>query len=133
MPATRCPVSRWLFALALTLAMAAPVAAAECEPSQDPSPPSDEATGIVFYNETQFAMRVFWSGFDGFLEPFSDWIQPGERAGYDTYVGHAWFVELNTYDGPVCGGPISAYGPDTCQMRILYESGIGYDAGFCDF
>lgn len=105
----------------------------ECEPSQDPSPASDFETGINFYNDTSYAMRVFWSDFEGFIEPYSDWIQPGDSASFNTYVGHNWLVEVNTPEGAVCSSLISASDAETCQMRILYDGGIGYDAGFCNF
>jgi VHL beta domain len=133
---TRRNSAAWLVAFAMAAALGAgqsPAFAGECEVAQDPSPASEQASGINFYNETGYAMRVFWSGFDGFLEPYSDWIQPGEQASFDTYIGHAWFVEINTPDGPVCSGAISASDSEACQMRILYDNGIGYDGGFCDF
>ncbi len=124
---------RWSVAVVTAfLAVSAP-AAAECEPSQDPSPASDTATGINFYNDTQYAMRVFWSGFDGFLEPYGDWIQPGDRVSYNTYVGHRWFVEVNTPEGAVCSSAISPVDAESCQMHVLYDNGIGYDGGYCDF
>ncbi len=124
----------WIIAFTFTATLtAAPVWAAGCEPSQDPSPASHAPTGIHFYNDTAYAMRVFWAGFDGFLQAGGSWIQPGEKLSFDTYVGHAWFVEVNTPDGAVCSGPIRANGADACHMHILYDNGIGYDAGFCDF
>lgn len=124
----------WIAALVSALAVvASPAQAGGCEPSQDPSPSSFDQTGIFFYNDTQYAMRVFWSGFDGFLQAGGDWIQPGDKLSFDTYVGHIWFVEINTPDGAVCSSPIRPNGLDACHMHILYDEGIGYDAGFCDF
>jgi hypothetical protein len=119
--------------LAATMLLSVATAEAGCEPSQDPSPPSDVSSGINFYNETQFALRVFWSDFEGFLSPQSDWVQPGEAVSFNSFVGHAWFIEVNTPEGAICAGPIRPNGPEFCQMRVLYDGGIGYDAGFCDF
>ena len=104
----------------------------ECEPSQDPSPATSEATGIDFYNDTQYAFRVLWAGEDGFLQEYG-LFQPSEVARFDTYVGHRWFIELYAPEGAYCFGPVSAPGPDACQAHILFDGGIGIDAGFCDF
>ena len=123
-----------MFAALFASALQTTALAAECEFAQDPPPQGGESTGIAFYNETQFAFRVLAAGMeDGFLSPMSEWIQPGETQSFGTLVGQTWFVEINTPDGPVCSGAISANSTETCQMRVLYDGGIGYDAGFCDF
>jgi VHL beta domain len=107
--------------------------AAACEEAHDPSPASDVSTGINFHNETSYAFRVFWIDFDGFLKDYG-LVQPGETASYDTYVGHQWMVELYaSEDRTECFGPIIPRDTESCQARILWDDGIGIDAGFCDF
>lgn len=107
--------------------------AAACEEAHDPSPASDEATGIVFHNETSYAARIFWIGFDGFLEEYG-LVQPGESISYDTFIGHQWMVELYASEERTeCLGPIIPRDRESCQARILWDDGIGIDAGYCDF
>ena len=114
--------------------MSSPVWAKACAPSQDPSPASRAKTGIQFVNDTTFAMRVFWSDFDGFLKSYSGWIQPGENVSYATYEGHLWFIEINTPKGRECHGPAAANSSDTCVIRMTYDdTQIGYDTSFCDY
>jgi hypothetical protein len=104
-----------------------------CEPAHDPSPASDEATGIAFSNDTPYAYTVFWIDFEGFLQDYG-LVQPGETASFDTFIGHQWMVELYASEERTeCFGPIVPRDPETCQARILWNDGIGIDAGFCDF
>lgn len=107
--------------------------AAACEEAHDPSPASDQATGIVFHNETSYATRIYWIDFDGFLKEYG-LVQPGESISYDTYIGHQWMVELYaSEDRTECLGPIIPRESESCQARILWDDGIGIDAGYCDF
>lgn len=123
-----------IFGLFGGLALGAGAAqAAACEEAHDPSPASEDATGIAFHNDTPFAARVFWIGFDGFLEEYG-LIQPGESLQYDTYIGHQWMVELYASEERTeCLGPIVPRDRESCQARILWDDGIGIDAGYCDF
>lgn len=126
---------RWVLAAGLAVGLGlvlSPGAEADECGRTAPSPQTSEATGIVFSNDTQYAFRVLWSDFSGRLVEYG-LVQPFEELGIDTYVDHLWMVELFTPDGSECLGPISAPGPDTCRARILYDQGIGIDAGFCDF
>jgi hypothetical protein len=110
-----------------------PAFADACEPAHDPSPASEEATGIVFSNDTAYAYNVFWIDFEGFLQDYG-LVQPGESASFDTFIGHRWMVELYASEERTeCFGPIVPRDPETCQARILWNDGIGIDAGFCDF
>ncbi len=59
--------------------------------------------------------------------------QPSEKLSFNTYVGHGWFVELYTPDGAECLGPVSASQQESCEAHILWNEGIGIDAGYCDF
>ncbi len=112
---------------------AARAQAEACEEAHDPSPASDQATGIVFHNETSSAARVYWIGFDGFLEDYG-LVQPGESLSYETYIGHQWMVELYASEERTeCFGPIIPRDRESCQARILWNDGIGLDAGYCDF
>jgi hypothetical protein len=108
------------------------VSAAECEPAHDPAPASDMASGVNFYNDTQYAFKVFWAGEDGFLQEYG-MAQPSEKLSFNTFVGHQWFVEMYTPDGAECLGPISANQSESCEAHILWNEGIGIDAGYCDF
>ena len=104
-----------------------------CEPAYYPSPASDEATGIAFYNETAYAYRVFWIDFEGSLQEYA-LVQPGETAMFNTFIGHRWMVELYaSEEWTECFGPIIPSDTETCQARILWDGGIGIDAGFCEF
>lgn len=114
------------------LVLATPARADRCEVSQDPSPPSQSEARIVFRNESQFALRLYWSDFDGFLTPMGAWVQPGENRWFTTYAGHAWFVEMNTPEGRFCRGPVSATSRRTCNVRVLYDDGMDLDARGCD-
>ncbi|QDZ02113.2 hypothetical protein FQ775_17955 [Nitratireductor mangrovi] len=118
--------------LAAAVAGIAPALAQKCEPSQDPSPASNAATGISFYNDTQYAFYVYWAGFDGLLQEYA-LVQPFEEIGFGTYEGHRWFVELVTPDGEQCFGPIWADTAESCNARVLFDEVIGIDAGGCDF
>lgn len=107
--------------------------AAACEPAHDPSPASDQSTGIVFHNDTSYAARIYWIGFDGFLEDYG-LVQPGDSLSYDTYIGHQWMVELYASEERTeCLGPIIPRDSESCQARILWDDGIGIDAGYCHF
>ncbi|MBB1250700.1 hypothetical protein [Rhizobium sp. G21] len=123
---------------AASLSSIAPLAAtaaraAACEEAHDPSPASEQATGINFHNETPYAFRVFWIDFDGFLKEYG-LVQPGETASYNTYIGHKWMVELYASEERTeCFGPIVPRDSESCQARILWDDGVGIDAGFCDF
>jgi len=115
-----------------TLVLATPARADRCEVSQDPSPPSQSEARIVFRNESQFALRLYWSDFDGFLTPMGAWVQPGEDRWFATYAGHAWFVEMNTPEGRLCRGPVSATSRRTCDVRVLYDDGMELNPHGCD-
>jgi VHL beta domain len=107
--------------------------AAACEEAHDPSPASDQPTGIVFHNETSYATQIYWIDFDGFLKEYG-LVQPGESVSYNTYIGHQWLVELYaSEDRTECFGPIVPRESESCQARILWDNGIGIDAGYCDF
>jgi hypothetical protein len=107
--------------------------AAACEEAHDPSPSSDAATGINFHNETPYAFRVFWIDFDGFLKEYG-LVQPGETASFNTFIGHKWMVELYASEERTeCFGPVVSRDNESCEARILWDDGIGIDAGFCDF
>ncbi len=122
-------------ALVLGAGVAGPVQAwaDACEEAHDPSPRSGDPTGIDFFNDTQFAYRILWIDFDGFLKEYG-LLQPGEHAHYDTYIGHQWLVELYASEERTeCFGPIAPRDHESCQAHILWNDGIGIDAGFCDF
>lgn len=118
-------------ALALVM-LASAASAAECEASHDPSPETNIPTGVNFYNNTSYATRIYWIGFDGFLNEYA-LIQPGESAKFDSYVHHKWLVEVYAPERTECLGPISAPDQETCEARILWNDGVGIDAGYCDF
>lgn len=115
-----------------TLGLAIPARADRCEVSQDPSPPSQSKARIVFHNESQYAVRLYWSDFDGFLKAMGNWVQPGEDRWFTTYAGHAWFVEMNTPEGRFCRGPVSATSNSTCDVRVLYDDGMELNPNGCD-
>jgi hypothetical protein len=107
--------------------------ARECRPGQAASPATHAQTGIKFFNDTRLPMRIYWADFKGGLKPMSDWIPPGGGKGFGTFAGHAWLVEVNAPEGLVCSVPISALAGGECGMRILYDHGIGYNGGGCDY
>jgi VHL beta domain len=106
--------------------------AAECEPAHDPAPQSDLAAPIAFFNDTPYALRLYWIDYDGFLTEYG-LIQPTESASFDSFVGHQWLAEAQMPEGAECVGPISPNDPAGCSMHILYDNGFGYDGGMCDF
>ena len=114
------------------LAFASPAWSAECEFAHDPPPQSTEATGINFYNDTQYAMKIFKTDNEGFLTEMG-LFQPAESAAFDTFVGHSWFVEMYAPERTECFGPIMPNQTESCQARMLWNDGIGIDAGYCDF
>jgi len=118
--------------LLFVLLFAHPAWSDECEVSQDPAPQSSESTGINFYNDTQYAMKIYWTGFDGFLTEYG-LVQPSESREFNTCVGHFWFVEMYAPDRTECFGPIRPNQTEACQAHMLWNDGIGIDAGFCDF
>jgi hypothetical protein len=121
-------------AVALAAFLIVPASAsAQCKLVQEPSIESTAAAAIDFFNRTGYPMRVFWSGLDGRLKPFGDWIKPGGHVRHDTFVGHRWFVEVKLKDYRECSFPISAPQPESCEIRIVHNGGIGYDPGTCDF
>jgi hypothetical protein len=124
--------ARAAFAAITILSSVASAQAEECEAAHDPAPASNLGTKIAFYNDTTFAMRLYWIDFDGFLKEYG-LIQPDESTAFDTYVGHQWLVEAYTPDGAECLGPISASDQSGCDMHILYDNGFGYDGGACEF
>jgi len=114
---------------------ATPVLADGCGGIQVPSPQSYIPTGIKFYNDTHYAMRVYWSDFKGNLKEYG-LLQPDETAGFKTYSNHRWFVEVYTPDGDYCAGPIAAPDTEQCDMRILFDDNeqlVGMDGGYCDY
>ena len=78
-------------------------------------------------------MRVYWADFKGGLKPMSDWIQPGAGKAFATFAGHAWLVEVSAPEGLVCSVPVSASAGEQCSMHVLYDHGLGYDGGGCDY
>ena len=114
------------------LLFAHPAWSDECEVAHDPPPRSTEATGINFYNDTQYAMKIFKTDNEGFLTE-TGLVQPMESREYKTFVGHSWFVEMYAPDRTECFGPITPNETESCEAHMLWDDGIGIDAGFCDF
>lgn len=117
--------------LALVLATQ-PLLAAQCEYANDPSPESQDQTQISFYNSTHYAVQLYWAGFDGFLVD-EGLLQPGDEAYFDTYIGHQWYVEVLTEEGPYCAGPVAPYDYEPCNARIWFDGGPGFDADLCNY
>lgn len=120
--------------MVLVALMGAQVVASECEYAHDPAPMSEAAGPITFFNDTEFAFRVLWIDYDGFLEEYA-LLQPGENTSIDTYVDHSWLVEVYTPEETVCVGPIQLADQEGCYMHILHDDGyFGFDANAaCNF
>lgn len=120
-----------LFAAVLLAGSAFSGAAPACDEYAVASADGGSEAGIVFRNESTYAMSVLWSDFDGTLVEYA-LLQPFEETGYDTYLSHLWFVEVHTPEGPACLGPIEAAGSGTCDVTILGDAdGLGVDDFGC--
>ena len=118
------PLATARLALIALLVAPLPALADGCQPGLAESPPSREGGVIHFYNGTHFASQIYWSAFETNLRPYA-LLQPGEDVPYETYLGHAWFLEMDTPEGSVCMGPIRLEDPQGCDVNILYDEGEG--------
>lgn len=119
---------------------AMPALAGDCGQKGVPSRNGGEATEILFHNFSDHVAQVYWSDLNGRLKQYAK-IKPDDIVTFKTNIGHYWYIEaITTRDeaarrqGEGCFGPISAaYSDSACTARILYDDGIGIDAGGCDY
>lgn len=70
------------------------------------SPPSEEATRLIFANPRQHGVDVGWIEFEGVRRPWFT-MNSGEEVLHDAYAGHAWYVEQ---DGRELGQVVAGKG-----------------------
>jgi hypothetical protein len=56
-----------------------------------PSPPTTQATSILFENDGAHAIAVMWVNFDG-VEVHYATLHPGGTLHQETFLGHVWVV-----------------------------------------
>ena len=56
---------------------------------------SREATGMVFVNRSDAAIRVYWMDFQGYRQLYRS-LAPGARFSQSTFIGHYWLVTTAT-------------------------------------
>ena len=123
------------FALALGLIAVGPALAEPCGADTQPSPASNAAATIQFWNGTDFSTDVLWSDFHGTLKGYGS-LGPDEGKEQQTYAGHVWYVEVDAPQGRQCVGPVavSRRGGE-CQVFIRRSGGrfVMTPQGDCDF
>ncbi|WP_237155505.1 VHL beta domain-containing protein [Oryzibacter oryziterrae] len=128
-----CPAPlRSALTIALLLTGLGSARGEECQANFAPSPGTDWQSRIAFHNDTNYAMRLLWVDFNGGLKDYG-LLQPYENTGFKTYVGHNWVVEVYTEEGPECLGPISAPDQNGCNLHVVNDAGLGFNADQCDF